>query len=107
MSRFTVCWHRLAEVELAEIWLATGDRTVVENSANAIDSALSDSHSETTGTAATADLLDAATRATVVQRSIQIPEGLRCIREGPIEVFFTAHPLDRQTKVWLVRRCIQ
>jgi plasmid stabilization system protein ParE len=35
--RYTVTWHPFAEQELAEIWLAAGDRADVTKAANRID----------------------------------------------------------------------
>jgi hypothetical protein len=37
MTRYTVVWHRLAEDQLLECWLAAADRQSIADAADAID----------------------------------------------------------------------
>lgn len=83
MNRYTVTWHREAEDELTELWIAATDRDEIAAAVRAIDAALA---------------TDAETRGEPVA------EGLRSLNAPPLRVLFTVRQDDRLAVVQVVRR---
>lgn len=83
MNRYTVTWHREAEDELTELWIAAPDRDEIAAAVRAIDAALA-SDAETRGE--------------------PVAEGLRSLNAPPLRVLFTVRQDDRLAVVQVVRR---
>jgi hypothetical protein len=103
MIRVTVCWSPDAEGELASVWMSDRHPSAIERSANEIDALL---RVDPSTKGLPTDLLDlpADMAETLLARLPNWSVDLRCVRCGPLEVFFTVSEEDRQANVWCVRR---
>ncbi len=102
MSRVTVRWHPQAEKKLADIWLGSDDRDAVAKSADSIERELRSNPSLKGFPYALAhlrpnELVD------LYRRSGSLPENLRRLSRGIIEVFFVAREEDGMAIVYLIR----
>lgn len=102
MRRVTVRWYVSAEQELAVLWLAAPDPGQIERAANEIDQLLSISPASKGNPFALATL-DEESIELLQKRATKLPEDLRWLRCGPLEVFFTAHEEDSMAIVLHVR----
>ena len=102
MCHVTVRWHVKAVDELAELWL-TGGRDSIEKAANEIDSLLAVEPSQKGRPFALA-MLDAPMTELLIERVNALPEDLRWIRLGPVEVLFWPRELDGMAIVLLIQK---
>ena len=91
MRRATVRWHPVCEEELATLWLSSPDAGAIERAANEIDQLLSVSPASK-GKPFALSMLDDASTELILERVSELPEDLRWMRFGPLEVFF--HPRE-------------
>ncbi|MCI0458142.1 MAG: hypothetical protein L0Z62_14355 [Gemmataceae bacterium] len=83
MTRYTVTWTRVAEDQLAEIWMQASDRGAVNAAQNAIDDELA---------------VDAE------QKGTEVVEGLRELTIPPLKAFFEVEEMDRRVQVSALKR---
>jgi hypothetical protein len=102
MRQVTVCWDEDADSELADLWLAADDRRTVEQAANEIEQLLRVNPSAKGRPFALATLDEDSARV-IAERTLALPEDLRWMRCGPLEVFFEPRELDCQVRVYHVR----
>jgi len=102
MTRYTVIWHPRAQTELADIWLASSNRTQLSAAANEIDQLLQVG-AQSKGRQLYAGSLDPQSLEALLERMGEIPEIIRWMRVGPLEVFFSVIEPDRQACIWRVR----
>jgi hypothetical protein len=102
MTWVTVCWHPVAEAELARMWISGNSALNLEFAANEIDQLLR-FRSASKGMSIDPYLLDSETITVLESRRGHVDDEIRRLTFGPLEVYFTSHELDRQAKVWLVR----
>lgn len=101
MPRVTVRWHTAAEDELARIWMNSSDASQIERAANEIDALLSLNPSSKGRSAGD---MDAASLQALSDRSLAIPDDLRWLRCGPLEVIYYASEPDCMAVVLRVTR---
>lgn len=87
MRPVTVRWHHEAENELAQLWLTASDKRSIRAAGNDIDARLAVSPS-LKGQPFALATLDELSTALIQQRASVLPEDLRTLRSGPVEVFF-------------------
>lgn len=103
MSRVTVRWHPQAERKLADIWLKSDDRDAIAQSSDLIERELQSNPSLKGFPYALAHLrVDELN--TLYRMTGSLPENLRRLARGVIEVFYIAREEDRMAIVYLVRR---
>jgi hypothetical protein len=88
--------------DLTRLWLASSDRRRIAAAANEIDQLLRFDPSRK-GNRIYAGMLDPASLDLLADRIGMIPEDVRWLKLGPLEVFFSADESDRQARVWQVR----
>jgi hypothetical protein len=102
MTRYTVVWHPAALSDLAELWLESRSRQSLAAASNEIDQLLR-LGAEQKGRQVYAGSLDDESLETLTDRIGEIPEIIRWMRMGPLEVFFSVMEPDRQACIWRVR----
>jgi hypothetical protein len=102
MSHSTVTWHPKVKDDAAGLYLNAYDRTPVTAAVNEIDVLLR-RFPESKGRKLYAGQLDDEVMAALTERMNVIPEDIRYVAMGPVEAFYTCHPEDRQTRLWILR----
>jgi hypothetical protein len=102
MRPITVCWDEHAERDLAALWMSAADQQAIEQSANEIEHLLRIAPS-TKGRPFALATLDEDSARLIAERAMALPEGLRWVRCGPLEVFFEPREADGQVNVYHVR----
>jgi hypothetical protein len=102
MRRVTVRWHARAEDDLARLWLDSPDPAQLERAANEIDALLS-VNPASKGRGGALARLDEETSRLLLERSIVLPEDLRWVRCGPLELYFLPREDDCLALVYLVQ----
>jgi hypothetical protein len=102
MRRVSVRWHAGAQDELAGLWLTSAARSNIERAANEIDQLLSVGPASKGRGGALATLDEESCRI-IAERAAALPEDLRGMRIGPLEVFFVAKEDDCMAIVYRVR----
>jgi hypothetical protein len=102
MSRVTVCWHRTAQEDLAELWMSAADPSLIERATNEMDQLLR-INPASKGKPYALAILDEETIQLICDRTIQLPEDLRVLRLGPLEALFEPREQDRMALVLHVR----
>jgi hypothetical protein len=98
----TITWHVAAYDDVAHMYLVASDRRNISRAIDEIESLLRVSP-ESKGKRIFAGQIDAGSLNVLHRRMGVIPEDVRHLRIGPIEAYFTCHPLDQQTRVWHLR----
>jgi hypothetical protein len=102
MSWVTVRWHERAIENLASLWLESADAPRLERAANEIDSLLAYRPSIKGRPFALSRLTENQLQL-LSERAITLPEDLRWLRCGPLEVFYIAREDDCLVLVYLVQ----
>ena len=95
-------WHAGAQDELAGLWLASDQRSNIERAANGIDQLLAFGPASKGAGGALATLDEESCRI-IAERAAALPEDLRGLRMGPLEVLFVAKEDDCMAIVYRVR----
>jgi len=93
MRRVTVRWNAGAVEDLAELWLTAEAPSRIERAANEIDQLLMVGPASK-GKASGLAMLDEEACRIIAERAMVLPEDLRGVRCGPLEVFFVAREDD-------------
>ena len=101
MRRVTVRWHFRAEEDLANLWLGSADSSRLERAANELDALLA-YNPASKGRGGALSRLDEAASQLLLERALVLPEDLRWIRCGPLELYYVAHEDDCLALVYLV-----
>lgn len=102
MRPVTVCWDEDAERDLAGLWMSADDQRSIEQAANEIEQLLRVGPSSKGRPFALATLDEDSARL-IAERATALPEDLRWMRCGPLEVFFHPREADGQVNIYHVR----
>ncbi|HVJ68430.1 MAG TPA: hypothetical protein VM510_10620 [Caulifigura sp.] len=102
MIRYTVVWDRRAESQLAELWMRATDTSLIRRAFREVDELLAVAPQHK-GKPFGLSHLSANAIDELLLRISPLPEALRQMRLGPVEVFFLVSEEDRKVTVYLAQ----